>query len=471
MAAALSLALLGSAAHAQRSVTPTPLGRQAPPSRVVTVAPQSARQALNLTVPLGKSEVLRVDQAFADLAVGDAKIADVVALTDRSVYVLGKALGTTNLTIYAQNHQLIAVVNVVVTQDIAGLKAMLYELMPNERIEVRPANDSIILSGIVSSAGQAGRAVEVAQRFAPDKVVNMLQVSGTQQVMLAVKVAEMSRTVARDLGIKPSLTLGSNARFTFTTLDPLNTNAFAAGVVNWATGFLSLTALIDALEQKGVVKVLAEPNLIALSGDTANFLAGGEFPVPEVQSATTGVPTITVAFKPFGVSLAFTPTVVDGDLINLVVAPEVSQIDPTTSVVISGFSIPGISTRRATTTVELRDGQSLAIAGLLQSNLADQVRQLPGLGDLPVIGALARSSSFQRKETELVIIVTPSLIKPSTAGTLAAPTDNFVPPSTVDLFFKGRVEDPASGTPQSVRGVLGASTGGGLAGRYGYVIK
>lgn len=440
------------------------------PERVVV--PQHPIQSLGMEVAVNKSQVLRVDRPFTDLAVGKSEIADVIPLTNQSVYVLGKAIGSTTLSIYGQNHLLIAVINVVVTPDVGDIRAELHQVLPRERIEVRSANGSVVLGGLVSSAEAAGRAVEIAQQYAPGKIVNMMTVKGTQQVMLAVRVAEMDRTVARDLGIKPSILVGKNARssFNFTTLDAVNVNAFASGVLNWQTGFLSLSTLIDALEQKNLVKILAEPNLVALSGDTASFLAGGEFPVPEVQATTGNLPTIAVTFKQFGVSLAFTPTVIDGDLINLVVSPEVSQIDTSNAVTISGFSIPGISTRRARTTIELRDGQSFAIAGLLQSNITDQVRQLPGLGEVPILGALFRDTTFQNKETELVIIVTPSLIKPAPAGSLASPTDTFVPPSTADLFFKGEVETPNSGLP-SARRALGASTGGGLDGQYGYIVK
>ena len=438
------------------------------PERVVV--PQRPIEALGMQVSVNKSQVLHVDRPFTDLAVGKSEIADVIALTNQSVYVLGKAIGATSLSIYGQNHQLIAVINVVVTPDTGDIRAELHQVLPHDRIEVRAANGSVILGGLVSSAEAAGKAVEVAQQYAPGKVVNMMTVKGTQQVMLAVKVAEMDRTVARDLGIKPSVLLGHNPSFNLTTLDTVNPNAFASGILNWTTGFLSLSTLIDALEQKNLVKILAEPDLVALSGDTASFLAGGEFPVPEVQSSTGTLPTVTVEFKQFGVSLAFTPTVIDGDLINLVVSPEVSQIDTSNAVTVSGFSIPGISTRRARTTIELRDGQSFAIAGLLQSNITDQVRQLPGLGEVPVLGSLFRDSTFQNNETELVIIVTPSLIKPAPAGSLAAPTDTFVPPSTADLFFKGDVEEPGSGLP-AARRALGASTGGGLDGQYGYIIK
>jgi pilus assembly protein CpaC len=410
------------------------------------------------SVPVNKSRLLRLDRPFAHVAVGNSEIADVLPMTDRSVHILGKAPGTTTLTLYDRGKQLIAVRELEVTPDIDGLKRKLHELMPLEPIEVRAVNDAVILSGTAGNAGQVANALSLAERYAPKKVTNLLKVAGSQQVMLAVKVAEVSRSVARELGIKPSFVGGD---FSFNTLDAVDATLFAALRVSASGGWGTLSLLIDALEQKGVVKVLAEPNLIALSGDTANFLAGGEFPIPVAQGASGGNIAITVEFKKFGVGLAFTPTVLEGGLINLMVSPEVSQIDRTTAVTLSGFSIPGLSTRRATTTVELRDGQSFAIAGLLQSDFQDQVRQLPGIGNIPVLGALARSSEFLRRETELVIIVTPHLVRPVTAGGLAAPTDTFTPPSDIDLFLMGRVEGQGAS----------ATAGTGLAGRYGHVVQ
>jgi pilus assembly protein CpaC len=420
-----------------------------------------------LAVPVDKSQVLRLSQPFTTLSVGNPAIADVVPLTDRQVYVLGKTNGSTNLSIYGPSKQLLAVVDIVVENDIESVKAKLHELMPGERIEVRSMGDSIVLGGAVSNAGRAAHAVALAQRFAPDRVINSMRVGSPDQVMVAVKIAEVQRSVSSALGLKPHFSAGSrNSRFTFNTLDPVTTSNFASGLLHIMSGSFTLDFLIDALEQRGLIKTLAEPNLVTMSGDTASFLAGGEFPVPVVQSGQIGaLPTITVLFKPFGVSLSLTPTVIDGERVNLVVAPEVSEIDRTNAVEVNGFFIPGLTTRRATTTVELRDGESFAIAGLLQSDFTDQVRGLPFINDVPVLGALFRSSNFQRSETELVIIVTPRLVKAVPAGTLASPTDIFVPPSELDLYLNGRNEDP--GTSR----VLGSAAGGGLSGRYGHIIR
>jgi pilus assembly protein CpaC len=225
-------------------------------------------------------------------------------------------------------------------------------------------------------------------------------------------------------------------------------------------GALGIDILLTALETKGLTKVLAEPNLIALSGDTASFLAGGEFQVETVTEDGQS----QIEFKPFGVRLAFTPTVLDDGLINLIVTPEVSAIDLS-----FGFDTPGLTVRRATTTLELRDGQSFAMAGLLQDDFSDSIEQIPLLGDIPVLGALFRSSSFVKNETELVIIVEAHLVKPAPIGSLATPADNFIPPSEADIWLFGRVEAPGSGIPRD--GGLAAKGAGGIEGHYGHIIK
>ncbi|HLZ66517.1 MAG TPA: type II and III secretion system protein family protein [Aliidongia sp.] len=491
MATLVGAALIGFAVLGGASVG---LAQQA-----ITLTPTPGVQTTTtLKVPMNKSQVVRANQAIGKIAIGNPAIADAVVLTDRSFYLLGKRAGATNVSVYGRDGQLLAVIDVSVGADVEGLKAALHEMLPNETIEVRSVNDSIVLGGQVSSPARASAAVEIAKQFvskdtnagganagapgggmategaAPGggsgggTVINQMSVRGVQQVMLQVKVAEMSRKATKALGFLPFARFGkanNPSGVTVQPLDPVTTTDFALAVASAISGNFALAFQIEALEEKDSIKILAEPNLVAMSGDTANFLAGGEFPVPVAyQPATaTGTPTITIEFKPFGVSLAFTPTVIDNGLINLVVAPEVSEIDKTTSVVTSGFTIPGIAVRRARTTVELRDGQSFAIAGLIQSNFNDSVRQIPGLGDIPILGALARSSEFDRQETELVIMVTPKLVHPAPAGTLIAPTDSFVPPSDTDIFLFGQSEAGDSGTIPV--------NGGGLTGRYGHIIR
>ncbi len=423
-----------------------------------------------LMLPMNKSMVLRVDQTIRKITVGNPDIADVAALSDHSFYLLGKSIGATNLAVYGPNGALVAVVDVVVGIDVQGVKAGLNAVMPQEKVEVLSVNNSIALNGTLSSPAKANQAVAIAQQFLPEKVkvINNLGVSGSQQVMLQVKVAEVQRSVSKALGLSPQFAIGKPGNPSGFALETNSTTAlssFATAVGQVFSGNFAMNMTIDALEDKGLIKILAEPNLVAMSGDTANFLAGGEFPIPVNATNIGGYPTITVEYKPFGVSLAFTPTVIDDDLINLVVAPEVSEIDTKTApVIINGFLIPGIATRRTRTTVELRDGQTFAIAGLLQSDFNDEIKQIPGIGDLPIIGALARDSQFQRKETELMIIITPRLVHPAPAGTLIAPTDSLVPPSDADIFVSGYREAPDSG-------LIPAAAGGGLVGRYGHIIR
>lgn len=453
----------------------------------ILIESDDSKHAGEFVIAINKSQILKLDVPFQDILVGNPEIADVLPLTDRSVYVLGKELGSTNLTIYAANKRLIAVVDLVVSVDIEGLKARLYELMPNERIEVRPANGSVILSGAVSGSVHLARVLAVAERYAPDMVTNLLSVKGSQQVLLEVRFAEISRTASKQLGLntqvfgdKFSVTSGSAliGALTGFGIPQFASDAFAAGEVNLTAGSANINFLFDALEEKGVVKTLAEPNLIAMSGDTASFLAGGEFPVPVSQNQRSGgdaggsSSAISIEFKEFGVSLSFTPTVLENGLINLVVSPEVSRLDRSVTVNVGNLSIPGLSTRRAKTTVELRDGQSFAIAGLIQNDFEDTVRQFPILADLPIIGALLRSSEFKRNESELVIIVTPHLVQPAPAGSLKTPVDDFMPPTTADLFLMGKTEGSARSVLGSPSGrILSAAEAGGIDGKYGHIIK
>jgi pilus assembly protein CpaC len=432
-----------------------------------------AGHAGEFVVPVDKSQVLRVDQPYVDLLVGNNAIADVLPLTNQSIYVLGKKLGSTSLTVYGEKKKLLAIVDLVVTYDVEGLKSKLHEVLPNEPIDVRFAGNAVVLQGPVSNAEHVSQALAIADRYAPGQVTNMLSVRGSQQVLLEVRFSEIDRNTAKQLGLANDIEFLGSA-FTFKALSsfvfpeiggtitaPTVTGGGALGL-GGHPGAWTVNTLLDFLETKGVVRSLAEPNLTVLSGDTASFLAGGEFPVP-VPQGTGGGTAITIEFKEFGVGLSFTPTVIGDGLINLAVRPEVSAIDPNpvVPVFVGDKQVPSLTTRRASTTVELRDGQALAIAGLLQGSYNNSVKQWPWLGDIPVIGALFRSSKFQNNETELVIIVTPHLVKPVMAGTLASPTDSFVPPSDHDLFLLGKIEDPASG-------MKGA---GGMSGSYGHIVK
>ncbi|MBB3066282.1 type II and III secretion system protein family protein [Limibacillus halophilus] len=428
----------------------------------------TGRHAGEIIVPLNKSQILRTQEPFTEIMIGNPEIADVVPLTNKSAYVLGRALGNTSITIYGAGRKLIAIGDLVVGYDVAGLKAKLYEVMPDERIEVRSVNDAVLLKGHVSSTPVAARAAAIAESYAPGKVQNGLSVDSSQQVMLQVRFAEVSRSVGKALGLSLD-TSYSSGDFTFSGVTTGGlASAFGTIGIGGTLGALAIDATLDALETKGLVHSLAEPNLVVLSGDTASFLAGGEFPVPVAQDNDS----ITVEFKEFGVSLSFTPTVLDGDLINLIVRPEVSAIDPTRSFAVpgSGLNIPGLITRRAETTVELRDGQSFAIAGLYQSSYDNAIQQFPWLGDIPIIGALFRSSDFQQDESELVIIVTPRLVKPAQSpDDLRVPTDLYLRPNEGEFFLLGRTVGAGQGGTAAAP--MAAGSAGGMAGNHGYILK
>ncbi len=437
------------------------------PMAVTPAQAQSGDQlhAGALEVPLNKSQVVSADRPIAKAMIGNAAIADVLPVTDRSVYVLGKAVGTTSLTLYDAGGRVLSILDIAVGPDVQSFRDQVVELLPGEEVNARLSGDSMVLTGLVSGGAAADRAVQLAKTFAGDKVVNMLGVRSSEQIMLEVKFAEVSRSVGKDIGVSA---FGAGSRFDMVTgtgaqlvpdtttgmgvmkLNSIN-NTFGVFRSNFNIGSLSIEGILNALENKGMAKTLAEPTLVALSGEKASFLAGGEFPIPVVQSGSGSGSgngqAITVEFKPFGVSLAFTPTVLGDKTINLVVEPEVSSIDPTASITLNGITIPGLQTRRASTTLELRDGESFAIAGLLQRDFKTNARQLPLLGSIPILGALFRSAQFQKGETELLIVVTPRLVAPIRPDQVKLPTDRVKDPNDVDVFLKGEPYTPQSLTP------------------------
>ena len=425
-----------------------------------------------LDVPLNKSQVLTVDRPFSKAMIGSEEIADIMPITNRSLYVLGKKMGTTSLTVYDNNNNVISVVDVAVGPDIVSLRRQLSELIPGEQIGAKISNDSVVLTGVVSNGPAISRAVELAKSYAGDKVINMMSVGASQQVMLEVRFSEVSRQTGKQIGLSGfgfsdggsfGAAIGNGASLRpdpdtgegILRLDSI-TGSFGIFRKAFDIAGLNIDAVLDALERKGLVKTLANPTLVALSGETASFLAGGEFPVPVAQgnSGSGGGGgggnngSITVEFKPFGVSLAFTPTVLADGVINLAVEPEVSSIDPTASITVNGLVIPGLQTRRANTVLELRDGESFALAGLIRKDFQTTVRQVPLLGSIPIIGSLFRSSGFQKGETELVIVVTPRLVQPIKAGApVALPTDRVQNPNELDLFLMGRTDKAVGVNP------------------------
>jgi pilus assembly protein CpaC len=440
------------------------------------------KKTSELRLSIGKSQIIYSREPLDQVVIGNPEIADIKLLSSRQVLILGSKPGHTNLVFRDKNRSLIAVMDVVVGYDVEGIKRKLYEVIPHEEgIEVRGANDQVMLSGQVSNALAMDTAISIASSYVPkNKVINMLQVGGGQQVMLEVRIAEIARRSAKELGIgieaADSGTSGIRS-FNFSngvaaTGGALNStgsvytdasNTFGSLAISDLTGNIAetLTLRLRILETEGLAKTLAEPNLVAMSGQEASFLAGGEFPY-QIVGATGNIGN---EFKEFGVGLKFTPTVLNNQKINLRLNAEVSAIDA------SGGNPPPINTRRAATTIEMADGQSFAIAGLLQNDIQNALNQIPGLGDIPILGALFRSSKFQRQETELVVIVTPRLVKPVSGEKLTAPTDNFVPASWMDQYLLGNLE----GSPKRVRqrdkksenaDMTGSSTG--IEGEYGH---
>ncbi|MFW5679275.1 MAG: type II and III secretion system protein family protein [Pseudomonadota bacterium] len=439
---------------------------------VIELRPGSGVYAGEVVVPINKSQVVQLDRTFDGASIANPEVANIVPLSARAVYVFGTSLGSTSLTLTDPDGGVLAVVDVVVSHDLDRLKRQLHTLYPSDRVRVRAAGAGVVLDGEVANASRLANILSVAQKFAPGAVTNLLEVTKSEQVMLHVRFAEMQRELVKQLGVN----LGAVFDDGVTSVGiisgdgpSLNPLSFVAASFGLQTGNWSLDALIDALEQENVVRILAEPNLIALSGDTASFLAGGEFPVPVASSTSGGVAQVTVEFKEFGVGLSFTPTVIGNDLVNLELFTEVSDIDPNNSVRTSGIAgveIPGLRVRRATTTVELRNGQSFAIAGLLSDQLRNDIRGVPGIGDVPILGSLFRSSGYQSRQTELVILVTPYLVRPATPDALKTPLESFVPPSELDLFLLGRTERRPSAVEE-----LGAQAAGGLAGPHGYLLR
>jgi pilus assembly protein CpaC len=433
-----------------------------------------AKRTATVSVYIGKTEDVRTDTSFVELTVGDPEVADVNPLTDRSLSILGKKNGTTRVSAYAEGKKLIGVFDVEVVYDTSVLNTEIQRRFPNARLRVSSVNGRLMLSGTAPDGPTVDKAVMIAKQFGPD-VINTVAVTSPQQVMLEVRFVEANRTAGRDLGVQwnvfgshhlsnignrtpvgrlpvtntgtslfkqPGETLGGpNVTNSTVKISPIEVAGVLSGTAPFgmivqkmiSSGY-EIDMIVNALEQKGVARSLAEPNLVALSGDTASFLAGGEYPVP-VPGA---LGQVTIDYKRYGVGLAFTPTVLGGGLINLKIEPEVSQLD---------ISVPPLIVRRASTTVELRDGQSFVIGGLLQSNGQNAISQMPWLGDVPVLGALFRSTSYQKNETDLAIIVTPRLVRPARPGDIIkTPLDSSLPPNDVDLFLMGKTEMPRSVT-------------------------
>jgi len=427
--------------------------------------------AKNLTVDIGGAEMLKFPEGVAEIFIASPDIADVQLSNRHTAYVFGKKAGMTKLYAMDAKGKEILSVQVLVSMSLSQLKQMIAAYDPHELVDVKYIPGGVVLEGIVDTPKTAEDINALAHKVMGEDqtVINRLTIKSAVQVQLRVKVAEVARSVINQLGFDWQAIITNAGNFNFGSLVnrapftalPIATNNVTsifqpitiAGQApnvsslgfNFTNSHVNANLAIDLLAQEGLVTILAEPNLIAVSGETASFLAGGEFPYPVPQS----LGNITIDFKSYGVSLAFTPTVLDGNLITMRVRPEVSELDPTTGINLQGTLVPGILTRRAETTIQLGSGQTFAIAGLMKNTSEATIDALPGLGDIPVLGALFRSNKFKRGDSELVILVTPYIVEPVSGKEMALPTDGLNFATLVEQVFERRLVKPGVKKGQS----------------------
>ncbi|RUX07638.1 type II and III secretion system protein family protein, partial [Mesorhizobium sp. M2A.F.Ca.ET.037.01.1.1] len=401
-------------------------------------------------VPISQSATIQVNATLGDIVVGDEKIADAQPMTDKTLYIIGKSVGTTTVNLFSEDKRSLGAIQIEVGQDVSDMAVAIRQVAPKARIEIGSINGKVRLSGHVKDAATLASIVEVTQQYGPDAIINSVTIDDSEQVNLSVRILEAKRNAGRDLGVSIRST---NSRGTTRTgtgdaavdednkvLGPgdilsgllSNTSPFAALITRVIDNNLKVDLIIEALEAKGVVRTLAEPNLTTVSGETASFNAGGEVPVRSVNAQGE----VEIVFKQFGVNLNFTPVVLDDGKIHMKLAPEVSDL--------TGFTAAGdpiFTNRKLSTVVDLRDGQSFAVGGLLSSKNTIQQDQVPWLGQVPIVGVLFRNSSTQKEETELVVIVTPHLVRPVKPGEqLATPFDKTKPANDPELMLLGQLE-------------------------------
>jgi pilus assembly protein CpaC len=462
-----------------------------------------------LNIESGRGELVRLEHPVNSVFVADPDVADVQVKSQSLLYLIGKRSGSTTLFAVDAQDKVVLNVRVEVSYNLTRIQEAIHELVPSAAVSVYTIDNSLVLEGTVYSAAEADDILGVAQRFLPNikngayghsgadtnLLVNRIKVEAPNQVNLRVRVAEVSRDLVKQFGFnwdaaiqKGSMVFGlagNNVSALATDAATGTTFASAAGgtfqtrslstdlktTVNSLfgqarLGNTDLSTVIDALDNNGLITVLAEPNLTAVSGEPASFLAGGEFPIPTAATSSLGIQTVQVTWKKFGVSLNFVATIASGNRISLHVEPEVSEVSNTFAVNVGGIQLPSITTRRADTTVELASGQSIAIAGLMQNNVTETLKNFPWLGDVPILGQLFRSDQFRRNETELVIIVTPYIVRPvASAKLLQAPTDGYIAPSDGDLVFTG-AEYKAQALKKTAAPI--SHSGSGLIGPVGF---
>jgi pilus assembly protein CpaC len=438
-------------------------------ARVMTVSTHDGSSRQRLTLGLNKAAVVQLDADARDVLVSNPDMVDAVVRTPRRIFLLANKVGQTNAFFFDSQGKQILTLDIRVEKDVVDLTGLLKASLPNASVQAQAMNDNVVLTGSVASSMESSRAADLAARFTgdPKKVVNMISIAGGQQVMLKVRIAEMDRNIAKQFGLNIAgakivggtpLAVSTANQFNLvgqalsdlsggqvgqvcspssTNSNPLGalTNGGVCNIQNNVQGQLK------ALERVGLLHMLAEPNLTAVSGETAKFLAGGEFPVPAARDRDGNV---TIVFKQFGVGLSFTPVVLAPGRISLQLSSEVSELSNTGAFTMavgttSGLTIPALTVRRTATTVELPTGGSFAVAGLMQHNTKQVIDGFPGVKDLPVLGALFRSRDFADDQTELVVLVSAYLVEPTSEAALAAPTDGFIPPTDPETLLLGRL--------------------------------
>jgi pilus assembly protein CpaC len=447
---------------------------------VIKVEPGAAARTQMLALPEGRSAVIDLPVDARDVLVSNPQIAEAVLRTPRRIYVLGLKSGVTDAMFFDGSGRRLLSLNIRVDQNTSALADTINRLIPGSSVHVEGINDSVILSGTVQNAGDADRATAIAKATVskPEQVLNMLSIAGKDQVMLKVRIVEMDRQIIKQLGVNWTALInqaGSTAA-TIATTSTYGINSNLLGGINAAvrgtSGSTSVTADLQAFERVGLTRTLAEPNLTAISGEAAKFLVGGEFPVPASESNTGQV---SVEFKPFGIALGFTPVVLSSGRISLKLSTEVSELtnigsfNLSTGSTTTGASgpvlvIPALSVRRAESTVEMPSGGSLMIAGLLQDKTQQDLDSLPGVKDLPILGALFRSRDYLSGQTELVVIVTPYLVSPTSPSELQTPVDGLDMASDTDTLLLGRLNKSYKHEPE-------ATSGRTYQGPYGYVVE
>jgi pilus assembly protein CpaC len=469
-ATALALTLVG--AGVARAADPAPVLSADGPSLTLEEPASEADILRTLEMERGKSRFVRTAYPVKRVSVGDPDILEVVVINTREFQLVAKNVGATNVLVWDQAGRPKAAIDVSVGTAYVHLERELQRILGNDKIQVESAGQGVVLKGNAPDALAAEHAITVARSFLGNgegaaQVVNLLEIGGNQQVMLKVVLAEMAREIGREFGTNWNALIqwGNNSVNVSNFIDGLtslddNGDILLSDAINLAaqiTGFGSLSFLqifLDVLDERGLAKILAEPTLVARSGESATFLVGGEVAIPVSQGGAS-FGSITIEFKSFGVGVQFTPTVLEDDRIHLEVAPEVSNVDFTLGTTFQGATIPGFVTRRAGTAVELADGQSFAIAGLLREELRERQAGYPLLGRVPLIGNAFRASTFDKRETELVIIVTPYLVNPLGPGPHPLPTDRFIEPNAAEFYLLGALEGHPSRMNTQYGGMIG----------------